>query len=163
MINKEVAALMNKQINMELYSAYVYVNIANFFIDENLNGYGHWFNMQAIEEKEHAYRFMEFLQDLEVKIELEDIKAYTKEYSKPIDALEEFLAHEKEITTAIYKIVDKSREVNDYRALRFLDWFIDEQTEEEVTAIGMIDDFNTFGNCAGGLLKLDRQCAKREE
>lgn len=162
MINKKVYDMLNKQVNFEIASAYIYLEMSNFFIEEGLDGYGHWFKLQAEEEMEHADRIRDYIHDNDEKVVLETIPAPNNNYKEPFDAIEMFLTHEKEVTAAIHKIYEVAIEEKDYRSRQFLDWFVEEQNEEEANALDMIGKFELFGGKGPGLLALDRHYASRE-
>ncbi len=162
MINEKVYDLLNKQVNFEIASAYVYLEISNFFVDKGLDGFAHWFKLQAGEEMEHAEKIMEYIQDNDLKVVLEAIPAPNNSYEDPIDAANMFLSHELEVTAAIHNIYEAALEEKDYRSRQFLDWFVEEQNEEEANAHDMIGKLEYVGNKGPGLLALDGRFGRRE-
>lgn len=161
MINERIAEMLNKQINFEIASSYVYLEMANYFIDEGLDGFGTWFNVQAQEELDHAKLIIAYLQDNDKKISLTDIPAPNKDYKAHKEALDDFLLHEQEITASINEIYAVALEEHDYRSKQFLDWFIEEQGEEEANAIAMIGKYELFGSSEQGLYALDQEYSGR--
>jgi len=161
MVNEKVAELLNQQINFEIASSYVYLEMANYFIAEGLDGFGEWFNVQVQEELDHAKLIIGYLQDNDKKISLSNIEAPNKNYKNHKEALDDFLAHEQEITRAINEIYAVALEEHDYRSKQFLDWFIEEQGEEEANAIAMIGKYELFGSSEQGLYALDREYSTR--
>lgn len=161
MLAKEVIKLLNEQINKEFYSAYLYLDMANYYNDKNLNGFSNWFNVQAQEERDHAMLFMTYLQNNNVPVVLTAIAAPDKtyaDYKVPLDAA---LEHEQYVTASINTIYEKAMQEKDFRTLQFLSWFIDEQGEEEKNAQELIDRFELFGNDAKSLYLLDSELAAR--
>lgn len=161
MINKKVSDMLNEQVNLELFSAYLYLEIANYFVDEDLDGFGHWFNLQAQEEMDHARRILNYLQDNEIRIKLKEIGDPTRDYESHIEALEEVLYHEKFITNSIHKIYELAMDEKDFRSMQFLDWFIEEQAEEEATSNMLISKYELFTKDGRGLYALDKEMGQR--
>ncbi|NLL17375.1 MAG: ferritin [Clostridiales bacterium] len=161
MINKKVAELMNLQINKEFYSAYLYLDMANFYADRNLNGFANWFNVQAQEERDHAMLFVKFLQNNNIRPELEAIAKPDKAFNELIDPLEASLQHEIYVTESIHNIYDEALKAKDFRSTQFLDWFVKEQGEEENSADELIQKYKIFGSDGKGLYLLDSELGTR--
>lgn len=160
-MNERVYDLINKQINAELYSAYLYLSFADYYEEEGLDGYAHWYEVQAQEERDHALIFRNYLHENGQKVKLLAIDQPDKVFSSYIEPLEAGLEHEKLVTSLINDIYTAAREVNDYRAMKFLDWFIEEQMEEEDTADDMITKMKLFGSDARSLFELNQQYGQR--
>ena len=137
-MDKNVTMLLNEQINKEFSSAYLYLNIANYYEARGLDGFAHWFEAQAGEEQEHGMRIYRYMQDNNSKVELETIEKPERTYNDAMAPLKEALEHERYITASINGIYLAAQSVNDFRTMQFLDWFINEQAEEEKTASDMI-------------------------
>jgi len=161
MINKDLVSLLNNQINMEWYSAYLYLDISNYYIDKNLNGFGNWFTVQTQEERDHAMLFVKYLLNNSEKVVLQDVKAPNmsfKNFREPADAAFE---HEKKVTESINKIYALAYDQKDYRTMQFLNWFVKEQGEEEKNTEDIVKKYDLFGNDAKGLYMLDAELATR--
>ncbi|MDF2594733.1 MAG: ferritin [Clostridia bacterium] len=161
MLNKEIVKLVNEQINKEFLSAYFYLDIANFYISKNLNGFGNWFNVQAQEERDHAMLFVKYLQNNGEEVELDDIKALKikfEDFNAPLVAT---LDHEITVTNSINNIYAEALAQKDFRTTQFLDWFIKEQGEEEQSADDLIKKYELFGKDGKGLYLLDSELAAR--
>ena len=161
MINKDLVALINNQINMELYSAYFYLEISNYYVDKNLNGFGNWFSIQTQEERDHAMLFVKYLLNNSEKVTLQDVKASNisfENFREPVDAAFE---HEKKVTESINNIYALANEQRDYRTMQFLNWFVKEQGEEEKNTEDIVRKYDLFGNDAKGLYMLDAELATR--
>ncbi len=162
-MDKKVYELINDQINKELYSAYLYMQFADFYEDEGLEGYANYFMIQAAEERDHALIFRKYLlENGEVPI----LKAIDEPHGKFesgdfMGPLEEALKHEKYVTDLINKIYEAAEAVKDYRACQFLKWFIDEQMEEEDNASTMITKMKLFGSEQMSLHTLDQEYGAR--
>ena len=160
-MNEKIAALLNDQINKELYSAYLYLDMANYYDELDLDGYANYYMVQAQEERDHALLFMKYMQNNGLKVTLEAIGKPDKVYSSPIDPLEAALEHEKYVTSLINNIYHEAHNAKDYRTMKFLDWFVDEQMEEEDNANSMISRYKLFGTDTKGLYLLDQEYAAR--
>ncbi len=156
-----LSELLNTQINKELYSAYLYVDIANFYDEMDLDGYKNYYMIQAQEERDHALLFMEYMQSVGLKVTLDAIAKPDKTYSTILDPLEVAAEHERYVSSLINAIYHEAYEDRDYRTMKFLDWFVDEQREEEDSADKMVSRYKLFGTDAKGLYMLDQEYAGR--
>ena len=162
MMNAHVANLLNEQINKEFYSAYLYLDFANYFERTGLAGFANYFKVQAQEERDHVMMFYQYLQDNDQLVTLEGIARPESRLGDMMAPLHQALEHEEFVTASINTIYAAASEVNDYRTLRFLDWFIDEQAEEEKSARDLIAKVEQFASDArGGLYLLDQELAAR--
>ncbi len=161
MLNKEIVAKINKQINFELYSAYVYLDISNYYADQNLNGFANWFKIQTQEERDHAMLFMDYLLQNGEKIVLADIKAPSFDFTDFRQPAMEAFEHEIKVTAAIHDIYGAAYELKDFRTMQFLDWFVKEQSEEEKNTDEIIKRYDLFGSDAKGLYLIDTELAAR--
>jgi ferritin len=160
-MNDKIKALLNQQINKELYSAYLYVDIANYYDELDLDGYANYYMIQAQEERDHALLFLKYMQNNGLKVTLEAIDKPDKTYSSILDPLETAAEHERYVTSLINAIYHECYEDRDYRTMKFLDWFVDEQMEEEDNADSMINRYKLFGSDPKGLYALDQEYAGR--
>ncbi len=161
MLNQEIAKLINQQINKEFFSAYFYLDIANYYIAENLNGFGNWFNVQAQEERDHALLFIKYLQNNDEQVILTAIEPNQEKFASFEMPLIKTLEHEKFVTRSIENIYGTALDNRDFRTLQFLDWFIKEQGEEEQSADELIKKYELFGKDGKGLYLLDTELAAR--
>ena len=160
-MNKKVSELLNAQINKEFYSAYLYLSFANYFIEQGLNGFANWYQVQAQEERDHATLMVQFLQNNDEKVVFEAIAKPDGSWPHGIDVLKAGLAHEQYVTDSIHKIYGAASEEKDYRTLQFLDWFVKEQGEEEKNATDLIRKMELFGSDTKGLYLLDQELSAR--
>ena len=160
-MDHKVAALLNQQINKEFYSAYLYLDMANYYIDLALDGFGNWYTVQAQEERDHAMLFAQYLQNNGEKVTLDAIAKPDKEFHTPLDPLVAAAEHERYVTDLINKIYEAAHEVKDYRTMQFLDWFVKEQGEEEQNADSMVKKYQLFGSDPKGLYLLNQELAAR--
>ncbi|EEG31896.1 ferritin-like protein [[Clostridium] methylpentosum DSM 5476] len=161
MLSKEVSTLLCDQINKEFYSAYLYLDMSNYYYDQNLDGFGNWFKIQAQEERDHAMLILTYLQNNGVSVKLATIDAPDKEYHTFKDPLVAALAHEQYVTSLINAVYSEAFAVKDFRTMQFLDWFIKEQGEEEKNTDDLIKKFDLFGNEAKGLYMLNSEMGAR--
>ena len=160
-MNENVARLLNEQINKELYSAYLYLDIANFYDAMDLDGYANYYMIQAQEERDHALLFMKYMQVNGLEVTLEAIGKPDKTFETVLDPLEVAAEHERYVTALINAIYHEAHQAKDYRTMKFLDWFVDEQMEEEENADSMISRYKLFGQDPRGLYLLDQEYAGR--
>ena len=160
-MNEQIAKLLNEQINKELYSAYLYLDIANFYDELDLDGYANYYMIQAQEERDHALLFMKYMQINNLKVTLEAIEKPDKVFSTMLDPLEVAAEHERYVTALINNIYHEAHQVKDYRTMKFLDWFVNEQMEEEENTDSMISRYKLFGQDPKGLYLLDQEYAAR--
>ncbi len=160
-MDQKVYELLNAQINAELYSAYLYLSFADYYEEEGLEGYANFYEVQAAEERDHALIFRNYLHDNGQKVKLGPIAQPDKTFSSFIEPLEAGLEHEKYVTSLINAIYSAAADARDYRTMKFLDWFIEEQMEEEDTADTMITKMKLFGSDAKALYDLDQEYAAR--
>lgn len=160
-MNNKIAELLNDQINKELYSAYLYLDMANYYDELDLDGYSNYYMIQAQEERDHALLFMKYMQINGLKVTLKAIDKPDKEFNSILDPLEIAAEHERYVTALINNIYHEAQLDRDYRAMKFLDWFVDEQMEEEDNADKMISKYKLFGSDPKGLYLLDQEYAAR--
>lgn len=159
MLKERVAQLLNEQINKELFSAYLYLDMANYYADQGLNGFENWFKIQAMEERDHAMLFREYLQNNGHRVTFGAIADPSRDYKSHKAPLEAALEHERYVTDSINTIYTEAVAQKDYRTMQFLDWFVKEQGEEEKNAEDNIRKYELAGERA--LFMLDHAFASR--
>ncbi|EHL05722.1 ferritin [Desulfitobacterium sp. LBE] len=161
MLDREVASLLNEQINKELYSAYLYLDMANYYSDNGLDGFENWFYIQAQEERDHAMLFRTYLLNNDEKVTLDAIAAPDLTYEDFKAPLLAALKHEQLVTASINTIYAAAYEKRDFRTMQFLDWFVKEQGEEEKTSTDLISKFELFGQDPKSLYMLNQELGAR--
>jgi ferritin len=161
MLDKKVKELINDQINKEFYSAYLYLDFANYYYDEGLDGFAHWYDVQAQEERDHAMLMRTYLQNNGELVTFEAVAKPDKTYSSLDDPLKFSLEHEQYVTSLINGIYKAASDVNDYRTMQCFDWFVKEQGEEEKNADDLIRKFKLFGSDPKGLYALNQELLGR--
>lgn len=161
-MEKKVADLLKQQVTKEFYSAYLYLAFSNYYFGANLDGFGHWFEVQAQEEVTHAMKFLKYLQDNDDPATLETIEAPNIKFTSNREPLVASLHHEQYVTSLINAIYAEARNANDFRCCQFLDWFIAEQAEEEKSTSDLIAKYDLVeGNDPRGLYLLNQELASR--
>jgi len=162
MIDTKIERLLNEQIQKEFNSAYIYLGMKEYLETQNLEGFAHFFYMQAKEEVEHAMKISDYINQKGGTVELEAIEKPEANFESPIDVFEKALAHERYITGSIYDILEISIKEKDHSSVAFLQWFVVEQDEEEATMETILAKLNQVGLEGPGLLMRDEQLGKRE-
>ena len=160
-MNAKVAQLINEQITHEFYSAYLYLDFANYYGAVGLDGFENWYKVQAQEEQAHALLFYQYLQNNGEKITLEAIKKPDKVLTDNMAPLKAALEHEKYVTSLINTIYSHAFADNDFWTMQLLDWFVKEQGEEEKNASDMVTKMELFGTDAKGLYMLNSELKGR--
>jgi ferritin len=152
---------MNEQIQAELYSSYIYLGMAAYFDSENLPGAAHWMRLQSQEEVEHAMKFYEHINERGGRVALKAIKEPPFTYDSALAVFEAAYAHEQKVTGLIHDLYKLALAENDYPALSMLQWFVDEQVEEEESALAVVEKLKMIGDNKMGLFMVDRELAQR--
>jgi ferritin len=161
MINKRVEEAFNIQINAELYSAYLYLSMAAYFEAQNLPGFANWMRVQFQEEQFHAFKMFNFVNERGGRVILTKIDGPKVEWENVVDVYEEVLAHEQHVTSLINNIMDIAIDERDHATKSFLNWFIDEQVEEESAAEAIISELKLIDGKGNGILMMDREFRAR--
>ena len=162
-ISKKLVDAMNDQINYELYSGYIYLSMAAWFEEQNLDGMAQWMKKQAKEEYEHAMKFWDHVVDRGARVILKAIEAPKTEWDSPLEVWEDAYQHEMNVTKRIFKIGKIAEKEDDKSATPLLQWFYDEQVEEEEQAMKVRDQLKMIGDSTNALLMLDSKLGQREE
>lgn len=160
-MSKELQDAYNDQITLEFASSYAYLQMAAFFEDANLPGFAYWMRMQADEERTHAMKFFDFVLDRGNQVELRAVEAPTAAFTTPLSVFRASLGHEQKVSAAIRALYARAVEENDYESFALLQWFIDEQVEEESTVSKLIEQLTMAGDNGAALLLLDRELGSR--
>jgi ferritin len=160
-INSKVQDALNYQLNREMYSAYMYLSMSAYFQSTNLKGFANWMHIQAQEEMVHAMKFYDFIAQRGGRVTLTDIEAPQKEWKSPLDAFENVYQHEQKVTGLIHDLVDLAIAEKDHATNNFLQWFVDEQVEEEESSSEVAEKLKLIGEGTGGLYMLDRELGQR--
>lgn len=160
MVSKEMIQALNKQLQKEMYSAYLYLGMSAWCSEQSFNGSANWFMMQYDEEMMHAMKVYKYLLDQGAKVELSMIKASSTTYETLLNCFEHSLGHERAMTKAFNKLCDFALKEKDHASYTFFQWFVNEQIEEEATVSEVISQLKLVGD-GNGLFMIDAQLAKR--
>lgn len=161
MANQKVLEALNEQLHMELFSEYFYLSMEAYFLDNNLDGFANFFNVQVREERDHAYKFFNYISRAGGKVLLQAIDQPQVDFESPLEVFELALKHEKLITSSIYNLTDLSIAEKDHTTTSFLRWFIDEQSEEEESMDKIVKKLKLLKNDPAGLLMINQELAQR--
>lgn len=153
---------INRQINAELWSAYLYLAMSMDAEAKTLKGIANWFFVQWLEEQDHARIFQNYMNASGAKVILQPIDEVDSEWDNPLEMFQETLKHEKEVTEMINDLVRLALSEGDFATLSRLQWFVDEQVEEEENARDLVDEFSRAGKDFGTILDLDSRLGERE-
>ena len=161
MIDKKMEEALNEQIKEEFYSSYLYLSMSAWFETINLKGFASWMKVQAQEELFHAVKIFDYLNERQGKVSLKAIDTPKTKWDSPLAVFEAAYKHEQYITGCINELVHLAMELKDRAAQVFLDWFVNEQVEEEATADGVVQQLKLIGNEGQGLFMIDRELVLR--
>jgi len=162
MIKPSLEKALNEQINAEFHSAYLYLSMAAYFHSVNLDGCAHWMDMQYQEEVAHAMKIFAFLNDRGGRIHLTAIDGPEAEWASPLAAFEAAYEHEQYITGRINNLVGLAIKENDYATHTFLQWFVNEQVEEEASVDAIVQSLKMMEGDKRGLFMIDRELGARQ-
>ncbi len=161
MISDELLTELNKQVKFEYESAHYYLAIANYFRAEDLEGFAHFFEVQAEEERFHAEKFTHFIDELGAVVKLKGLGDPKNDFDSPQAAFEYALEHEKFITKRINQLMDIAHSDKNYAAVNFLNWFIEEQVEEEASMDELINKLERISDDGAAIYMLNEELAQR--
>ena len=161
MLNPDIKKLLVEQVNKELYSAYLYLSIATYYAVKNLNGFENWFLVQAKEELDHAMLFRQYLINEGENVPLAALAAPDENFDSFRAPLDTSLKHEQFVTRSIHAIYALAHKQDDFRTMNFLNWFVNEQAEEEKNADELIKRYELFGSDPKGLYMLNSDLGAR--
>ena len=161
MISKKMVKALNEQVNAELFSAYLYLSMEAHFKSLNLNGFANWMRVQTQEEISHAMKIYGFIDERGGRITLKAIEGPQTKWDSPPAVFKDVYKHEQKVTSLINDLVDLAIEEKDHATNTFLQWFVNEQVEEEATFQGLLDKLNLVRGKGDGLLMLDKELSTR--
>lgn len=152
---------LNKQMNAELYSAYLYLSMAAYFDALNLKGFSNWMTIQAKEEVSHAMKFYNYINERGARVLMMTIEAPPTDWNSPLRVFEQTLQHEQTVSGLINNLVDQAASLKDHATSQMLQWFVAEQVEEESSAEEILQKLKLIENSKGGLFMLDNELGQR--
>jgi ferritin len=160
-MNKKIVEAFNDHLNAEFFSSYLYLSMVNYFEAQNLDGMANWMRIQTDEERLHAMKFLDFVNQRGGRVILQQIEQPKTEWSSPLEAFQDAYDHECLISSKINKLVDLATAEGDHAATTFLQWFVTEQVEEESNALSIVDKLKLVGDHSMGLMMMDQQLGLR--
>lgn len=162
MINSDIQKAVNQQIKQEIAAAYSYLGMSAYFHHENLSGFAQWCLVQYQEELQHALRLFHYLLDREGHIKLEPIEAPRCDYDSPLEVFKTALAKEQENTRSIDALYERASALNDHATISHLQWFVDEQVEEEKIVGEALSLVERAGSDPNAILYLNDRFGNRQ-
>jgi ferritin len=162
MVSEKMRDGLNKQINAEMFSSYLYLSMAAYFESINMSGMATWMRVQAGEEEMHALKFFDFVVDRGGRVKLTAIEAPPTEWASPLAAFQAAYEHEQKVTGMINGLVKLAREEGDTASDVFLQWFVTEQVEEEKSADAVVQKLKMVKDSPQGLLLVDQELGQRQ-
>jgi len=162
MIKERIQDAINEQISREFFSAYLYLAMGMYFESKYLRGIAKWFFVQYKEELKHAEKFISYLNEKGGRVFLKAVPEPKKEWNGALDAFEEAYNHERFITESIEKIMKIAVEEDDFATQNLLNWFIDEQVEEEAQTYEIVQKIKLIGEQGQALYMLDKELGQRQ-
>ncbi len=161
MISKKMEKALNGQLNAELYSAYLYLSMAAYFESADLAGFANWMRVQDAEERLHAMKFYDYIIERGGRVTLGPIQAPPSDWDSPLAVFEATLTHEQKVTGLINDLMDLAREEKDNASEIFLQWFVNEQVEEEDNAGKVLGQLKLIKDSPQALFMMDREMGQR--
>jgi ferritin len=161
MVKKKIEAALNKQLNAELYSSYLYLSMSAYFQSINLPGFANWMRVQTQEELVHAMKFYDFINERGGRVTLQKIDSPPTKWASPLNAFESAYKHEQKVTGLINDLVNLAVGEKDHATNIFLQWFVTEQVEEEASADEVVQKLKLVGKDSGGMFMLDGEMGQR--
>ena len=161
MVSEKINEIINEQINKEFYSGYLYLSMSAHLKELGLLGFASWTRKQAQEEVEHGLKLLDYLLERDSFVTLKQIKTPEFEFNGVISIFKEIYGHEKSITEAIMEVAKIAEEKCDRKTLTFIDWFIEEQVEEEQAVKNIIKRLELFGEDKSSLFLMDKELGER--
>jgi len=162
MLNSKIQDTLNKQINAEMFSSYLYLSMAAWAESQGFKGMAHWMRMQVQEENLHAMKFIDFVLERGGRVHLTALEGPKVEWASPLDVFTDVCAHEAKVTGLINELVDLAVGESDHATNAFLQWFVTEQVEEEATARDIRDRLKLAGASGATLYMVDRELGRRD-
>ena len=161
MLSETLLNAINSQIEHELFSSNLYLAMAAYFEEQSLPGFAQWVRVQSDEERGHAMKFIEYLNDVGAHVKIHAISEPPSEWKGALDVFENVLRHEQKVTSLIHTLYEIALKEKDYAAQSMLKWFIDEQVEEEKNACLIVEQLKMLTDQRAIILHLDHRFGKR--
>lgn len=161
MLNEDLLNALNEQMNHEFYAAHAYMAMAAFCDDNSYEGFANFYIQQAKEERFHGKKIYDYINDRGRHALFSSIPAPKTEFSSILETFKDGLAQEQEVTRRFYNLSDLATKDKDYATISFLNWFLDEQVEEESMFETHIDYLKRIGDDSNTLYLYEKELAGR--
>ncbi len=160
-LSKNVEKVLNEQINAEFWSAYLYLSMSSFLDREGFSGFANWLKMQYHEENQHAMKIYEYVLERDGKVLLDPIKEVQQEWDNITELFKDVYQHEQKVTKMINNCVSVALKEEDHATTSMLQWFVDEQVEEESNCRDILDKLKIIGGNGQGLYMMNEEFRNR--
>ncbi|WP_456329618.1 ferritin [Archaeoglobus sp.] len=161
-ISEKMVEALNRQINAEIYSAYLYLSMAAYFDSIGLKGFSNWMRVQWQEELTHAMKMFDFISERGGRVRLYAVDEPPSNWNSPLAAFEQVYEHEVNVTKRIHELVELAMNEKDFATYNFLQWYVAEQVEEEASSLEIVEKLRLIGEDNRGLLFLDKELSLRQ-
>lgn len=161
MISKKMNDALNAQVNAELFSSYLYLSMSAWYGERSLSGFANWMRVQAQEELSHGMKIYDYILERGGSVKLVKIDTPSAKWKSSVAVIEEVAAHEAKVTGLINDLVDLALKERDHASNIFLQWFVEEQVEEEASAGEVLERLKMIGDASAGLFAMDMELGKR--
>lgn len=161
MLSEKLEKALNEQMNFEFESAHIYLAMAAYCSDQDLDGFANFFEVQAEEERFHAMKFYNYINEMDGRVQISSMGQPQNEFESLIDVFRKGLEHENKVTQRIYNLMDLATDEREHATISTLKWFIDEQVEEQSTFKGLIKKLERLGENNHGIFMLDQELSQR--
>ncbi|MBO4645747.1 MAG: ferritin [Bacteroidales bacterium] len=161
MLNEKMQKQINDQINAEFWSGYLYLSMSAWFTQHNLPGFANWMYVQYQEEFSHGMKMFRYIHERGGDVTLKPIAKVDTNWKSPVAILEQTLKHEQKVTSLIHALMDTAHEIRDYASINFLNWYVDEQVEEEAHAEELLSTVKMIEKDQAAMYALDKELSTR--
>lgn len=163
MLREKIEKTLNEQVNAEMYSSYLYLSMSAYFDSKNLEGFSHYMKIQAQEELVHAMKIFNYVNERGGRVELTAIEAPKTDWDSPLEVFKNAYEHELKVTALINNLVDLSISEKDHATTQFLQWYVEEQVEEEASADEIVQKITLAKDAPGAMYMINKELSQRIE
>ncbi len=161
MISKKMNAALNNQVNAEMFSSNLYLSMSAWFSERSLTGFANWMRVQVEEEQFHGMKIYDYILERGGSVSLGSIDKPESNWGSPLKVIKDVAKHEAKVTALVNDLVDVALEERDHAANIFLQWFVEEQVEEEASVGEVLDKMKMIGDDSAGMFAMDMELGKR--
>lgn len=160
MLTKQMEKALNEQVSLEAYASFLYLSMASWCDVQGLEGCAQFMHRQSAEERDHMLRIFNYVNERDGHALTPQIKKPPHKFKSAVELFEQVYAHEQKVTAAINKIVGLCYKTDDYTTLHFLQWYVEEQREEEALMRSILDKIKLIGEGPQSLYYIDKEIEK---